>query len=130
MVRGVCGWMLLCGLPVIPALFSGCSRERAEPVVMIAGASPERGRAAVREYGCVACHTIPGVRGANGVVGPPLNRIANRVYIAGTLPNTPQNLIRWIQNPLAINPGTAMPDTGVTSSDAQDIASFLYTLSE
>lgn len=130
MVHRVSGWMLLCGLLVVPAIFSGCGREQTEPVLMIAGANPERGRAAVREYGCVACHTIPSVRGANGVIGPPLNGIANRVYIAGTLPNTPQNMMRWIQNPLAVNPGTAMPVTGVTQSDARDIASFLYTLSE
>ena len=44
------------------------------------------------------------------------------------LPNTPQNLIRWIQNPPAVDPLTAMPNVGVTQADARDIAAYLYTL--
>lgn len=122
------GWIVLCGIVSIQMLLPGCGREPTEPVVTIPGANPERGRVAVREYGCVACHAIPGVRGANGVVGPPLDGIANRVYIAGALPNTPENMMRWIQNPPGIDPRTAMPITGVTRSDVRDIASFLYTL--
>lgn len=92
------------------------------------GGDPHRGRAAITRYGCSACHTIPGVTGATALVGPPLDRIASRSYIGGVLPNTPDNMIRWIENPPGIDKMTAMPNLGVTDGDARDIASYLYTL--
>jgi cytochrome c1 len=78
--------------------------------------------------GCAACHVIPGVRGADGKVGPPLTGIGSRIMIAGQVPNTPDNLIRWIRDPQAIEPGTAMPNLGVSEPTARDIAAYLYTL--
>ena len=92
------------------------------------GGSPQRGKAAINKYGCGACHTIPGVRGANALVGSNLDQVASRMYIAGVLPNTPDNMIRWLQHPRAVDPLTAMPDLGVTDGDARDIAGYLYTL--
>ena len=65
---------------------------------------------------------------AHTTVGPPLGGIAVRRFIAGQLPNTPANIEQWIRFPRLINPHTAMPDTGVTDGDAQDIAAYLYTL--
>jgi cytochrome c1 len=95
----------------------------------IAGARLDRGAQVMRQaYGCGACHVIPGVTGAGGIVGPPLNNWSRRVYIAGNLPNTPENLVRWIRHPQAVEPGTAMPDLGVTEADARDIAAYLYSL--
>jgi len=79
-------------------------------------------------YGCGACHVIPGVTGATGMVGPPLDGWSRRVYIAGNLANTPENLVRWIRYPQAVEPGTAMPDLGVNEADARDIAAYLYSL--
>ena len=52
---------------------------------------------------------------ANGPVGPPLTGIANRIYIAGVLPNNPDNMIRWIQHPKQVDDKTAMPELNVTS---------------
>src|SRR5213078_5128082 len=68
----------------------------------------------IRKYGCGSCHDIPGVSGAVGMVGPPLGQIAQRVYIAGVLPNEPDNMIKWIENPPGIDSKTAMPYMGVT----------------
>jgi cytochrome c1 len=82
----------------------------------------------MRSYGCASCHTIPGVDGANGVVGPPLANIAIRGYLGGVLPNAPDNMIRWIRDPKGVDSLTAMPNTGVTEHDARDIAAYLYTL--
>jgi cytochrome c2 len=86
-----------------------------------------RGRELMTRYGCGACHVIPGV-GIQGQVGPPLNRMAARAYIAGRLPNTPQDMIQWIRFPRSVDPGTAMPDLGVNDRDARDMAAYLYTL--
>ena len=76
-------------------------------------------------YGCPTCHVIPGVPGAVGKVGPSLDDLAQRSYLAGTLQNSPDNLVLWLQQPQQIHPGTAMPDMGVTSADAGQIAAFL-----
>jgi cytochrome c len=100
-----------------------------EFTAQLTGGSPQRGRETIRAYGCQSSHTIPAVRGANGLVGPPLNHIARRVYIAGILPNSPDNMLRWIQNPqAAIQQPTAMPNMGVSEADARDIVAYLYTL--
>ena len=70
----------------------------------------------------------PGVAGSASAVGPPLNHIANRSNIAGVIPNTPENLARWIRHPQQIHPGSDMPEMHVTSSDAKIIALYLETL--
>lgn len=89
---------------------------------------PRRGRIAIRQYACQTCHFIPGVVGAEALVGPPLNGIARRRYLAGVLPNTPDNMIRWLRDPQQVDPLSAMPDVGVTERDARDIAAYLDTL--
>ncbi|HET8655645.1 MAG TPA: c-type cytochrome [Longimicrobiaceae bacterium] len=82
----------------------------------------------IRHYGCGSCHTIPGIRAAAGLVGPPLIHWSRRGVIAGQLPNTAADLVRWIQNPQSVEPGTAMPNLGVSEAQARDIAAYLYTL--
>ena len=88
----------------------------------------QHGRELVASYGCGACHMIPGVHAARGKVGPPLWFFAERTMIAGELPNTPENLEKWIEHPRQIEPNTAMPDLGVQPNEAKEIAAFLYTL--
>lgn len=108
-------------------LVGACDRDD-NHLDLVAGGSAVRGASAVRQYGCGSCHTIPGIRGANGLVGPPLGGIASRVYVGGVLTNTPEHMIGWIENPKTYSPKTAMPDLGVTHGDAVNIASYLYTL--
>lgn len=99
-----------------------------EAAEAMTGGDAMRGRALLRTYGCQTCHTIPGVDGANGLVGPPLAGIADRAYIAGVLPNAPDNMLRWIRDPRAVDSLTAMPNVGVTPNDARHIAAYLYSL--
>jgi cytochrome c2 len=105
---------------------SGCSSPTVPPAQAPDG-NPRQGRLAIMRYGCGSCHTISGVPGARGRAGPPLSDFGGRGYIAGELPNNEANLIRWIQDPQAVEPGTAMPDLGVNRTDARDIAAYLYT---
>jgi cytochrome c1 len=98
------------------------------PSVPVPGGSASRGAEAIVAYACGACHTIDGVTGAHGLVGPPLTGIADRTMIAGQLPNTPENMIRWISDPQAVEPGTAMPNLHVPPQIARDLAAYLYTL--
>jgi cytochrome c len=99
-------------------------RDRAEAIT---GGDAAHGKALFAAYGCGGCHSVDGVPQAHGLVGPPLDTIAVRAMIAGRLANTPDNLERWIQDPQAVAPGTAMPTLGVTSDEARDLAAFLYT---
>jgi cytochrome c len=113
------------------AALSACNvgrRDRAESAAMLTGGDPRRGAALIDAYGCDACHTIPGIRGANAQVGPALGGLVERVYIAGVLRNTPENLVRWIRDPQAVDERTAMPTLGVSESDARHIAAYLYSL--
>ncbi|MDQ6626940.1 MAG: c-type cytochrome [Pseudomonadota bacterium] len=100
----------------------------AAPAWRVVGGDARRGAALIEAYGCAGCHTVPGIRNANGNVGPPLTRFGDRTYIAGVLRNTPENLVRWIRVPQSVLPGNAMPDMGVTDAQARDIAAYLYTL--
>lgn len=110
-------------------VLSACTGGRAVSMASAGtGGNPARGAALIQDYGCGRCHTIPGIRAADGVVGPPLFFFSRRVYIAGEVPNTPENLIRWVRNPPAIEPGTAMPVLGLDEQQARDVAAYLYTL--
>jgi cytochrome c len=89
-------------------------------------ASIKLGRQLIASYGCGSCHSIPGVPGADAKAAPPLDQFYQRTYIAGRLPNTWENLMTWIQDPQSVEPGTAMPNLGVTQDEAYDIAAYLY----
>jgi len=90
--------------------------------------NPLHGKQLIQSYGCGSCHIIPGIRTARGLVGPPLTLFARRTMIAGELPNSPDNLARWLKDPAAVEPKTAMPNLGLTSQQAHDVAAYLYTL--
>ena len=108
---------------------AGCGDSSTSRIAReLTGGEPQRGKQAITNYGCDTCHTIPGVLSADATVGPPLTAMASRSYIAGRLENTPENLMFWIRQPHQVDEKTAMPETGVTESDARDIAAYLYTL--
>lgn len=110
-------------------LAAGCRGGReTPPAEIVPGGSPSAGARLIASYRCGACHTIPGISGADGLVGPPLTLFARRTYVGGELPNTPSNLIRWIRDPPAVEPNTAMPALGLSEQQARDVAAYLYTL--
>lgn len=118
-----------CAFVCALAALSSCQQAELErKAEAMTGGSPRRGVEAINRYGCATCHTIPGVPGATALVGPNLQQVASRMYLAGVLPNTPDNMVRWIQHPRDVDPLTAMPNLGVNDADARDIASYLYTL--
>jgi cytochrome c len=106
----------------------GLTRHPTAPVWYVPDANPEHGQALILHHSCGGCHFVPGVPGAVGNVGPRLDRLKENIYVAGVLPNTPQNLIAWISDPKRADPRTAMPDLGVSEADARDIAAYLYEI--
>ncbi len=113
-------------LLVCAALASGCAKEK--PASRVAGGDPERGRLLVQQYQCAACHFIPEVQGPNGDAGPSLQSMGRMSYIAGSIPNQPENMIRFLQNPPAVKPGTLMPALGISNDEARHMAAFMYSL--
>ena len=79
-------------------------------------------------YGCGGCHTIPGVPGARGKAAPSLAGFAGRLYVGGVAPNNGTNLVRWLVNPRAVHPRTAMPITGISEAEAGSVAAYLRRL--
>ena len=111
---------------LVPAvLLASCGRSGAT-AGKVAG-DAERGRLALSQYGCQACHMIKGVTGPRVYVGPSLEQFGERKFIAGRIPNTHANLVRWIRNPQELDPLTAMPALDVTQQDASDMAAYLLT---
>ena len=113
--------------PSLIALMASAALAQ-ESVAPLAPGSPARGAELIAEKGCGACHMIPGIGGANGLVGPPLTLMGRRVFVAGLLRNTPQNLAAWVLEPQKFVPGNAMPATGLSESEALDVAAYLETI--
>jgi cytochrome c len=123
MIRIRMGWRLAAVL-----VLAGCYQQPGTPDWKNFGGDPGRGAAIVDRSSCGACHEIPGIANAHGLVGPPLKAFARRTVIAGMLPNTPANLVTWIEYPQSVVPGNAMPNEGLTDAQSRDVAAYLYTL--
>jgi cytochrome c len=126
MTRRLTLWPLAAVAAAVAATI-GCSAPSTPPAEVPEG-DPARGARLIAELGCGSCHSVPGVRDADGLVGPPLDHFGRRAYIAGELTNNGANLQRWIRDPQSVEPGTAMPNLGVSEIDARDIAAYLLTL--
>lgn len=128
-------WSVVAFMQIMPALSARsfhatlAAQPPAAPRVgaLMGPANAARGRIALTQYACNACHTIPGVTGSEVYVGRPLDGMSRRKFIAGHLPNTQENLMRWILDPQSIDPDAAMPRQGVTPQDALDISAYLLT---
>lgn len=117
------------GMLLLGAAYGLAACQPSVPVQQqIVGADPERGRQAIAAIGCGACHRIPGVQGADGIVGPSLEEFGRRHLIGGVLPNEPTVLTQWIENAPSLIPETGMPDLPLSQDQARDIAAYLYTL--
>ncbi len=106
---------------------SGCGPND-QPTQAGFGGDPARGAVEIGRVQCGACHQIPGIDHAIGLVGPPLNHFARRTVVAGMLPNTPDHLVHWLRDPQSVTPGNAMPSTELNDQQARDVAAYLYTL--
>jgi len=89
-----------------------------------------QGSQTILKQACIGCHVINGLPGYNvGKVGPSLTHIGSRKFIAaGTLPNTPQNLARWLRNPQEVKPGNKMPNLNLSEDTINQLVAYLETL--
>lgn len=102
--------------------------EQRRAAISLTGGNPSAAPELIVRYGCAGCHSIPGIPEAGGQIGPALNNVARQGYVGGVVQNTTQNLIDWIVDPRATDPMSAMPRTGITRSQARDVAAYLLSL--
>ena len=117
-----------CGLLAVMWTAAGCGAgdsPQTARTISLAG-DAKRGLELIQRYGCGGCHVIPDVPHARGQVGPPLKGIARRAYLGGVLPNTPDNMSLWIRVPQSFEPGSAMPNLGLSEAEARDVTAYLY----
>lgn len=118
----------LTALVLAAAALTACQRPSIGAPTSVPGADADRGKQLIAAIGCGQCHQVPGIPAANGMVGPPLAAFGRRTVIAGFFPNTPANLVHWIEAPQRYLPGNAMPNMEINDHDARDVAAYLYSL--
>jgi mono/diheme cytochrome c family protein len=127
-------WSLVAFLKQLPLLSPAAYQalQAPPPLPSVAAAEgkpdPKRGRRALEQYGCIGCHEIPGLVGPEARLGPPLRDLGEQRMLGGVLPNSRENMVRWLREPQAFAPHSAMPNLGVTERDARDMAAFLDEL--
>jgi cytochrome c1 len=123
-------WMLVVAATLAlgggAAIIVSGEQQQSDVALALTGGDASRAPPLMRRYGCAGCHTIPGIPGADGLVGAPLTDMRSRVYIGGMLPNNADNLVNWIVAPTTFNAKSAMPRTGISESEARDVAAYLY----
>jgi cytochrome c len=132
-VKRLLDWRVL--LPFGAVILVGCgagvywyeAHQKAGLAAALTGGDPSHAPWLMTQYGCAGCHTIGGIPGADGKVGPPLRGLIERVYIGGTAPNNAENLVRWLVEPQHFAPHAAMPPPGLGEGEARDIAAYLYS---
>jgi cytochrome c oxidase subunit II len=101
-------------------------QAQARPAV--ADPSVAEGRKVFETTACINCHVVAGTV-ANGRFGPDLTHLMSRDTLAsGVVPNTPENLRMWIQNPDSIKPGCRMPAMTLTDQELDQVTAYLLTL--
>jgi cytochrome c oxidase subunit II len=87
-----------------------------------------RGQEVFMRARCAGCHAIRGTE-ASGHLAPDLTHVASRSTLgAGTLPNTPENLVAWIRDPQRVKPGNQMPPNPLSDENLQALVAYLETL--
>jgi cytochrome c2 len=72
---------------------------------------------------CLACH-----RKNSSNMCPSLVNFAQKPLIAGKVPNTRENLQKWLKKPSSIKKGTKMPNLGLTDEEIELLIEYIQTL--
>jgi cytochrome c oxidase subunit II len=77
---------------------------------------------------CINCHTVSGTP-AVGTFGPDLSHLMSRQTLgAGLIPNTEDNLRRWIKEPQTVKPGNLMPNMQLSVRELDQVVAYLASL--
>ncbi len=100
------------GFPPAPDIAVTSATTVARPGSEAAGPAPEKFRTL-----CVACHAVGG---AGGRVGPALDGVGSKFDTA--------YLHKWLADPTAVKPGTAMPRLPLSEGEREELVRYLSAL--
>ncbi len=121
-------WMLSRTVVEEPADYDAWIAHQAQPAAEPASGDAAAGRKRFAELTCANCHSIRGLN-QQKQYGPDLTHLATRASLAAErLPNTPENLRRWLHEPQVIKPGCFMPNLNLSDPDLTQLTAFLETL--
>lgn len=109
--------------------FQAWASRSTKPAVVADADLAQKGSDLISTSGCAGCHTLSGVAAAQGMVGPNLSHVGSRTTIAaGIMPNTDDNLARWLRNPQEVKPGSGMPNLNLRPQDIDTLVDYLHSL--
>jgi cytochrome c oxidase subunit 2 len=109
-----------------PAEFAAWIAHQQQPAVEDTAVA--EGRDVFQHNACISCHTVAGTA-ATGTFGPDLTHLASRDTIAsGSVPNTPENVRLFVENPAHFKPGVLMPPMHLNDHDLDAVTAYLMTL--
>jgi cytochrome c oxidase subunit II len=110
-----------------PEQFAAWKRDQLGPPIAVASGAAAGGAAYFANSPCTTCHTIAGI--SKGRTGPDLTHFASRTTLAaGVLPNTPDKVAQWIEDPARLKPGAQMPALGLRGKPVDDLVAYLESL--
>jgi cytochrome c oxidase subunit II len=87
----------------------------------------QKGKEIFGQSACMGCHTIAGM--SAGILGPNLTHFGSRKTFGGaSMMNTPENLVKWVENPGHMKPGVLMPNLGMRDEQSKALAAYLQSL--
>ena len=111
-----------------PEDFSAWLAHQGQPASPPSAVEAVKGAEVFREKNCVNCHSIAGLM-TKGRVAPDLTHVGSRTTLAaGTIPNTPENLAKWLNNPQAVKKGALMPEIGLKPEQIKNLTAYLAGL--
>ena len=111
-----------------PEEYSAWVSQQQRPAAPPRSAAAEAGKKAITSVGCGSCHAIRGI-GLEGTFGPDLTHFGSRSGIAAyTLRNTPENLLRWLEDPQVVKPESLMPRVPLPQQQYEDLVAYLEQL--
>ncbi len=111
-----------------PENFAAWIHQQQMPAAAPQSDAVAQGRKQFESQACINCHAVNGTV-ANGRFGPDLTHLMSRDTLAsGAMPNTPENLARWIDDPDTFKHGSLMPSMHLTKTQIDQITAYLVTL--
>lgn len=111
-----------------PENFAEWIHQQQAPAVASASDAAVQGRKQFEAQACINCHAVNGTV-ANGRFGPDLTHLMSRETLAsGAMPNTAENLTKWIDDPDTFKHGSLMPSMHLTKTQIEQITAYLVTL--
>lgn len=120
-------WMRIRVVAQTEADYRAWLASQARPHPEPKSAMQANGKALFVGLTCSSCHTVTGSGApASKDVGPDLTHLGDRKTLAaGVVPNTPDELRKWLADPNSIKPGSNMPNLQLSPQQLDALVAYL-----